>query len=1532
MNERESSVQATDRQNPDSHDVPCADTSARPTVIGIGASAGGLEPLEVFFQGLAPDTGAAFVVIQHLSPDFRSLMNELLARHTTMPITVVNEDTPVEANHVYLIAPRTALRLESGVLKVEPREEKNLPEGPIDIFFESLAAEQGETSVAVVLSGTGTDGTRGVVAVKDRDGVVLVQEPSTASFDGMPQSALQTVAVDATLGPGELSERLTQYLRTGDREGFRAATTAWNRSLGPVDEILDVLRGAFGVDFRLYKPNMLLRRIERRMTACRTDDYGEYVRILRDSEREQQLLYEDLLIRVTEFFRDREALDALAREVVPRLVAEHVEKGIVDEEIRVWVPGCATGEEAITIAILLEEHRRANENTFEFKVFATDIDPETVRRASMTHFPTAAVAGLDPQLLARYFDSTGSGVQLRSSLRERIVFAQQDLVRDPPFTRIDLVSCRNVLIYFRADLQARVLASLDFALKSDGWLFLGPSETVGEFANRYRAVDTRWKIYRKHADAPRRPGPHVLSRMPSASQPSPPPASPRRDAPAASAERMDYAAVATALAEDLLRVCVLLDAELNVRYVLGDPSGILQIPLGITDYDITRMLDGDLRLAVGTALHHTRKTREDSVCRNVPARGDTLVDVRIKSLEARSNGPGRYLVLFRDASARVDPDADEELFEIDEQAGERIEQLEHELGSAKAHLQATIEELETTNEELQAANEELLAGNEELQSTNEELHSVNEELYTVNAEHQTKIRELTVLNADIENLFQNLDIGVVFLDAELRVRKFTTRATEIVKMIPTDVGRPLEHLNQGITGIDLVATTRRVLEEGRSYEHRVQSPAGAWLLLKILPYRDAYGETQGAVLTLVDISEIIRAETDSQRQQAEFRQFAAHIDEVFWLTDATGEELVYVNDKYERFWGKPADLERGRDPLFDAIHPDDRERIERALEENAWGTTDLQYRVVREDGSERWLENRAFRVTDDEGEVIRVAGIVADVTQRRRAEQRVRQLAAIVQSSRDGMFSFGVDGVIRTWNPGSGYIFGPDEDEAIGRHVADVCRGVAAETVERIIDEIVDGADITTVQFETSDGGAEIRTVELTVSPIDHDGSDVTVLAGIARDVSDRLARETELRELTQNLERQANHDPLTGLLNRRGLEKFLFVELERTRREGQRIGAILIDCDNFKRVNDTMGHAVGDVVLQSIANRVRAALRPSDSLGRIGGDEFMVLLPNTRLAEAVQLAERLRVVVADAPLQTKGQMVGITASLGVTLVPEDSLSIEEIVSHTQHALSRSKKAGKNRVSLREGPGTETRTTDDETGDVSRTLEALTDPSSYRTVIQPIFDLVNDRVLAYELLTRGPTGPFEAPDDFFRISIENNILTSVDLLCAKRSVEWVAQHANGVDYHVNLFPSTLLETPIDRMEQLFGVLDDPSRFCVEISEQQFVGDPNYLMQKTKRLREFGVRVALDDVGFGRSSLESLILLEPDIIKIDRSFVSGAHGDSGRQRSLQRLVMLSKNLDTTLVAEGIEEHKDIEVLVDMGVRMGQGYLWGQPSAP
>lgn len=476
----------------------------------------------------------------------------------------------------------------------------------------------------------------------------------------------------------------------------------------------------------------------------------------------------------------------------------------------------------------------------------------------------------------------------------------------------------------------------------------------------------------------------------------------------------------------------------------------------------------------------------------------------------------------------------------------------------------------------------------------------------------------------------------------------------------------------------------------------------------------------------------------------------------------------------------------------------------------------------------------------------------------------------------------------------------------------------ARESIERALIEARRTGTMQKLEFELREDDAW-RVYETQVLNFERQGA-----VCIIRDVSDLRSTERELVRLTRSLEKQANHDHLTGLPNRRGLEKALFMELERARRLGTRVCAVLIDCDNFKRINDSLGHATGDVVLQEIGNRLMGVVRPTDHIGRVGGDEFLVIFPDTRESEAMRLAERLRLAVTDSPLTTAAEIIGITASLGVSLVPSDAVSVEEIISYTQHALSNSKKLGKNRVSgQQESPP-------QSADDFERLLRVLEVGKGFRTVAQPILDMSTGRIDAYELLTRGPVGLLENPEDIFRLSSENNILTVVDLHCVKRNVNWAKQRLNGVRFHLNLFPSTLLDTPAARLVAAFGDEKLLSSFCVEISEQQFIGDPNYLKPGVRELRRAGATIALDDVGFGRSSLEALILLEPDSVKLDKSVVHGVAQDRAQRRTLDRLIRVIEGLEAQPMAEGVEKPEDRDVLLDMGVTHGQGFLFGRPA--
>lgn len=827
-------------------------------VVGIGASAGGLAPIEEFFDHMPKDSSMAFVVVQHLSPDFKSLMDELLARHTEMAIHKVTDGIRVEPNSIYLIPPEKNMALSDGKLLLTQQAAERGLNLPIDIFFRSLAADVGEASVAIVLSGTGSDGSRGIRDVHEAGGIVLAQSVESASFDGMPRAALQTGAVDVTCAPKEMPERLLGYLKNRDRGTLSKEKPEPGEALGDsaMFTVLRMFRLHYGVDFALYKPATITRRLERRMQMGGFKELGDYAEFLEGNDDELELLFRDLLVEVTQFFRDPDAFERLRLDVIPQIV-DRSEPG---EELRVWVPGCATGEEAYSLAILVHEALEKKKRTQEFRIFATDVHRSSLETASMAVYPAEALQNVPGDLQAKYFTRSNGLCHVKREIRQRVIFAANDLTNDPPFTRIDLISCRNVLIYLEVKVQRRILSLFHFGLKTGGVLFLGPSETVGDLATEFDTLDRHWRIYSKRRDvrlpdAARMPMTPVLSSVIREKQP----------AFVATAPRGDRDAWLSGAMEDLLArhvpPSIIINEFNELIHTFGDARRILMQPEGRPTLDALKMMSGELRTAVSAALHRAKQEDSSVVFKGIRIGSDEESKMyRITVEPYKRATQALYLICMEVMEEATPPEAIIEDFKADQFSNERITQLERELSYTRETLQATVEELESSNEELQATNEELIASNEELQSTNEELHSVNEELYTVNSEHKQKIEELTQLTSDMDNLLKSTEIGTIFLDQDLRIRMFTPAISAAFNVMEQDVGRPIDHIAYKLDSPNLLADVNQVLNTAEAREVEVQSSDGRVYLQRIQPYRDESEHITGIVLTTTDVTALKEAE------------------------------------------------------------------------------------------------------------------------------------------------------------------------------------------------------------------------------------------------------------------------------------------------------------------------------------------------------------------------------------------------------------------------------------------------------------------------------------------------------------------------------------------------------------------------------------------------------------------------------------------------------------------------------------------------
>ena len=904
-------------------------------IVGIGASAGGLEAIEAFFQVMPADSSMAFVVIQHLSPDYKSMMVELLSRKTEIPVCRAEDGMTVLKNHIYLIPPKKNLTIFHGKLLLEDQKERdnstiNLP---VDIFFRSLAEDQGENAVAIVLSGTGSDGTRGVRAIKEWGGLVMIQDPKSAKFDGMPRAASSTGVADFILTPREMPSQLVACLSHpyATRQELQKKDMAKETGL---TRLFSLLRLKTKVDFTYYKPSTILRRIERRIAVTQVEDLEAYVRYAEQTPSEVSTLYREFLIGVTNFFRDPLVMQQLEEKVLPDLFNRFSER-----EIRFWIAGCSTGEEAYTLAIIACEVMENLGIKRDVRIFATDIDREAVAKAGTGIYSESIIADMNPQLLAKYFYKRNDGYHVARSIRQMVVFAQHNLIKDPPFTRIDLVSCRNLLIYLQNNLQSLALDMFSFSLRPGGILVLGNSETVGMKEDYFEPIDRKARIFKSLGKSEARftakdPVSNHLEGM--SSYPVMP--SNQRSS-LLNIRKMDR--LETRLLENLspeyVSLAVVVNDQLEVVYTLGDPSGIFSMPRGKAVYTISKMVNRELAIPLSTGIQKVFRTGEVIVYSNVRSSGAAdkrLQRLRISPFDGKSGDTDYVLVVFEPIEHEV-PFSESETasYDLSEEASQRLQDLEQELQFTKENLQATIEELETSNEELQATNEELLASNEELQSTNEELQSTNEELYTVNSEYQNKIIELTEARNDVENLLSSSRIGTLILDEDLCIRHYSPQAGSVFHLVDSDIGRPLKHLAHKLIQFEPVREAFETQNTGKATEKEVKTKDGTWYLIRVLPYQISKNTHAGIVFTLIDITPLKEARDNLTKIEETSANIMKHMPSgLLVYVSIANQDLILEagNPAAEEITGRKMDQEVGKsfrdlwpgkaaEPLFEEL-------------------------------------------------------------------------------------------------------------------------------------------------------------------------------------------------------------------------------------------------------------------------------------------------------------------------------------------------------------------------------------------------------------------------------------------------------------------------------------------------------------------------------------------------------------------------------------------------------------------------------------
>jgi two-component system, chemotaxis family, CheB/CheR fusion protein len=827
------------------------------SLVGIGASAGGLEPLTALLGALPADTGSAFIVVQHLDPRHASNLAEILARSAPMPVSQVKDGMRADPNRIYIVPPNFLMSLEGYVLRLEPREEVRGLHMPIDHFFRSLARNHASRAMGVILSGTGSDGALGMREIKENGGITFAQDEKSARFAGMPHSAAATGAVDFVLTVEDIAREIVRLVRhpyvTAPLPPVGEEGSPPPAPPGQVGRIFSLLRTATGVDFSSYKSTTILRRITRRMTLRKMDALESYAAELERNPEELKALYGDLLIKVTNFFRDPGTFDALRRVVIPAILKERQPGD--GRPIRVWVPGCATGEEAYSIAICFLEVLGERATEAPLRIFATDIDEAALQRARKGTYIENITADVSPERLRSFFTMTERRYQINKAVREMCTFARHDVGRDPPFSNLDLVSCRNLLIYFDAPLQKRVLSAFHYALKPGGFLTLGVSETTGASSDLFEVVDKRQKIYVRAPGSPRAVLPAVMPRPTGLDENTPAGCDETRVQ-----ERDVYREADRALLNHFIPAGVLVNDQMDILQFRGDTGHFLLPPPGKASLNLLKMAREGLLAEIKTAVGQAKSSGSMARREGVRVRRDgMLLELVLKVIPVKVSGsPLHFVVLFEEV-----PGVGTDKRKRGHSPGPGSRQdggLRRGLEATKEHLQSTIEGQDAALEELRAANEEVLSSNEELQSANEELEtakeelqSTNEELTTANEEIQRQNAELSRSNNDLNNLFASASLPVLLVDKEQRIRRFTRPLQKILRIIPSDVGRPLRDFQFNLNLPSLGPLLAEVIETGVSKEREVQDLQGHWYSVRIQPYKTDAGRVEGAVLHFIDI-------------------------------------------------------------------------------------------------------------------------------------------------------------------------------------------------------------------------------------------------------------------------------------------------------------------------------------------------------------------------------------------------------------------------------------------------------------------------------------------------------------------------------------------------------------------------------------------------------------------------------------------------------------------------------------------------------
>jgi two-component system CheB/CheR fusion protein len=1489
----------------------------RHSIVAVGSSAGGLEALRTLLHRLPRHRPFSYIIAQHLSPTHLSMLTTLLARETSLPVLQIEDGMVVEPATIYVTPPNADVVFQQNHFRLQAPSERG-PKPSIDTLLFSLAKSIPERTIAIILSGSGSDGSMGARQLKNAGGYLIVQEPRSAKYPSMPQAAIATGLADAILIPEEIGPHLDRLAS----DTSPIAPPRQSRRHSEVDQVLERVNISTGIDFRGYKSKTIYRRIQQRISATRSANMADYLKLLDENHEEIQSLAQNCLISVTSFFRDKSAWEDLSTHLEARLSGPSI------EPIRAWVAGCATGEEAYTLSILLANKLPSR----RIQIFATDLDDNAIAFARKAVYAAASLKGLAPSTISRHFVDTVQGFTVERATRERVVFARHDLIRDPLFLNLDLVCCRNVLIYLRNPLQEDIFLKFHHALKPGGLLFLGRSENV--LGDAFDTVDRKSRVFvnkplaenERHLPVTRewqgfdRPG--EASSLP----PAPPPSLLRNT-----------------LVESFAPRAVLIDESFKILEMHGDLNGLLSIPAGKANFTLLNLLPKGVSAVVRALLQRALNsqpsgrplTRSYSFGKKRPR-----VEISVFPVE-QSHQPRLAVLAFRELAGRA-PEIDEA--EPSSHSTQHVEDLERELQSARECLQATVEELETSNEELQALNEEMQASNEELQASNEELHasneelqSTNEELLTVNEEIEHKSMELALLIEDLENIQNSLDGPLLVADARGYLRHINEEARRLFGLSADHLGGPIILPNDASLAPQLASRVHKVIEDGESSEFKTHSHSRHYRIL-VRPYRGRHKGNRGAVVVFHDVTQIAGIHDRLKRSEQRIRLSGARHEATLNSLPANVAVLdnkgviLAVNSSWKRFGQENgwADKRHGIGKNYLAICAASSDEHATAIGDGlrrilAGEAMEFSYEYPCHSPSERrWFQCLIAPVDDQgsRGAVILHFNISA---QKLREERDSLRLAAL-DAAPYPVFTADRNGLIDWANPAFQTLYGLEPADYVGQHPSRLELPGNPVGFASLFQQARASGAPAHAELRLSAAGGQPAFVIQTVSVLESNLADEVRFVAAGEDVTER--RLAEARMLYS-----AEHDELTGLLSRKSAIQRLSRAIERQTEAGGQVALLFLDLDRFKDTNDTLGHLVGDQILVEAAHRLRANVPGFSNLARFGGDEFLVFVENPGSADDLDLLIERLLLAFSRPFSIDGRPLQITASIGVAHFPQDATSAEELLRMADLAMYRAKADG------RRGCRHYDQKLQKEIQDrvwIERDLGRALALKDLWVAFQPQIDLRSRRIVGAEALLRWnhPQAQEVPISRVINIAEESGLILPIGQWVIREAIHQLSRWHSidpSLRLSVNLSAVQFNQQDVfaQLMEQLQFFAMPAERLKVEITETVLLSRSSRVRETLHALHGAGIGLHLDDFGTGYSSLTYLQQFPIEAVKIDSSFLTGIGRERQDEAIVDAIVKLAQSLRIEAVAEGVENETQIAFLQQSGCPIGQGFHWAQP---